>query len=83
MPAGAILGYLTDVPAEDNLAATMFFSAQYALAPRLLQKGDSFDAALGDFTRPGDFAALGRQHGLRLERDFGNGVALFRREAHR
>jgi hypothetical protein len=81
VPANAILGYLTDVPAEDTLATSMFLAAQYTLAPRLLQKGDSFDAVLGNFTRPGDFTSLGRQHGLRLENDFGNGVVLFRREA--
>ena len=80
--ANAILGYLTDVPAEDILATSMFLAAQYELAPRVLQKGDSFDAVLGNFTRPADFDSLGRQHGLRLERDFGNGVVLFRREAH-
>ena len=82
VPANAILGYLTDVPAEDILATSMFLAAQYELAPRVLQRGDSFEAVLGNFTRPADFASLGRQHGLRLERDFGNGVVLFRREVH-
>jgi hypothetical protein len=78
----AVLGYLTDVPAGDILATSMFLAAQYALAPRVLQHGDSFEIVLGNFTRPADFASLGRQHSLRLERDFGNGVVLFRREAH-
>jgi hypothetical protein len=80
--ANSILGYLTDIPTEDVLATSMFLGAQYELAPRILQKSDSFDAVLGNFTRPADFASLGKQHGLRLERDFGNGVVLFRREAH-
>jgi hypothetical protein len=78
--ANAILGYLTDIPTEDILATSMFLAAQYELAPRILQKSDAFDAVLGNFTRPADFASLGRQHGLRLDRDFGNGVVLFRRE---
>jgi hypothetical protein len=82
VPAGATLGYLTDLPAEDNLSYAMFLIAQYHLAPRLLQKGSSNEMVLGNFTRPADFAALGRQQGLRMERDFGNGVVLYRREAH-
>jgi hypothetical protein len=83
VPADAILGYLTDAPAEGTLASSMFFAAQYALAPRLLQKGDSYDLVLGNFTKPADFASVGKQHGLRVERDFGNGVVLFRREGAR
>ena len=82
VPAGAVLGYITDVPQEDPLAASMFFVAQYMLAPRILRQSDAPDLVMGNFTRPGDFAAVGRQHGLQLQRDFGNGVVLFRREAH-
>ena len=81
VPAAAILGYLTDAPAADTLATAMFLSAQYDLAPRILQKSDASDVVLGNFTKPADFASIGRQHGLRLERDFGNGVVMFRREA--
>jgi len=82
VPAGAILGYLTDLAPDDNLGYAMFLAAQYNLAPRQLHKGTAGELVLGNFTRPGDFAAVGRQHGLRMERDFGNGVVLFRREAH-
>ena len=82
VPANAVLGYFTDIPAGEILATSMFLAAQYELAPRILQNRDSFDTVLGNFTRPADFTSLGRQHGLRLERDFGNGVVLFRREAH-
>jgi hypothetical protein len=52
LPADAILGYFTDVPAEEALATSMFFAAQYALAPRLLQKGDSLDLVLGTLPSP-------------------------------
>jgi hypothetical protein len=81
VPPDAILGYLTDVPADNTLNASMFFAAQYQLAPRLLQKDQSHDLVLGNFARPADFASLGQQHGLRIERDFGNGILLFRKEA--
>jgi len=78
----ATLGYLTDTPPEDPRAAPMFLVAQYYLAPRLLQKSTAYDLVLGNFMRPADFAALGRQYGLRVERNFGHRVVLFRREAH-
>ena len=81
VPPNAVLGYLADVPFEDTLGQSMYFAAQYQLAPRVLERTESADLVLGNFTRPADFAALGRAHGLRLERDFDNGVVLFRREA--
>ena len=81
IPEKAILGYLTDAVPGSVVGDAMFNGAQYVLAPRVLQRGAAFDLVLGNFTKPGDFAALGRAQGLRLERDFGNGVVLFRREA--
>jgi hypothetical protein len=81
IPEKAMLGYLTDAVPGSVVGDAMFNGAQYVLAPRVLQKGAAFDLVLGNFTKPGDFAAVGRAQGLRLERDFGNGVVLFRREA--
>jgi hypothetical protein len=81
VPENAILGYVTDVDEAQPLASSMLLAAQYALAPRLLQKGITRDLVLGNFTHPQDFAAFAQQRGLRLERDFGNGVLLFKKEA--
>jgi hypothetical protein len=81
VPAEAILGYLTDVPVDGTLGSTMFFAAQYALAPRVLQKTGAHDLVLGNFTKPGDYVSAGREHGLRVDHDFGNGVVLYRKEA--
>jgi hypothetical protein len=78
----AILGYLTDAEPGSAADDTLFRTAQYTLAPRLLQKKPSdSQQVLGNFTRPADFAAIGRQYGLNLERDFGNGVVLYRAQA--
>jgi hypothetical protein len=79
-PENAVLGYLTDVDLNAVAGQVMFNAAQYVLAPRLIRHDAESDWALGNFTRPADFAAAGRAHGLRVERDFGNGVVLFRRE---
>jgi hypothetical protein len=79
-PENAELGYLTDAPAGSVADGALFAGAQYALAPRLLQRYTAQDRALGSFGRPADFAEVGRAKGLRVERDFGSGVVLFRKE---
>jgi hypothetical protein len=81
IPEKAILGYLTDAVPGSVVGDAMFNGAQFVLAPRVLQKSTALDLVLGNFTKPADFAALGHSQGLRLERDFGNGVVLFRKEA--
>jgi hypothetical protein len=81
IPEKATLGYVTDAVPGSVVGDAMFNGAQFVLAPRVLQKSTALDLVLGNFTKPGDFAAVGRAQGLRLERDFGNGVVLFRKEA--
>jgi hypothetical protein len=80
VPPNAILGYLSDAAAGSVADSTMFTSATYTLAPRLVERGVRHEYVLGNFTRPADFAALGRGNGLRLQQDFGNGVVLFRKD---
>jgi len=77
----AVLGYLTDAAPGSVASDAMFLAAQYTLAPRLLEKRTTSKQVLGNFTRPADFAAIGHQYGLSLERDFGNGVVLYRSES--
>ena len=74
----AVLGYLTDAE-PGTLATVIFGTAQYALAPRLLEMDTQRDLVLGNFTKPLDFAGFGARYGLIVERDFGSGVVLFRR----
>lgn len=77
LPDNAVLGYMSD--AGGTLATVLYDTAQYSLAPRLLEKSTSADLVLGNFTRPADFAGLGSSYGLKIEHDFGNGVILYRR----
>jgi hypothetical protein len=74
VPENAVVGYLSD-PGDPRI-----LMSAYALAPRLIRLGAEPDWVVGDFARRTDFAALGRQYGLRVVRDFGNGVVLYRRE---
>jgi hypothetical protein len=80
-PETAVLGYLTDADPSSVIASAIFSGAQYVLAPRLLRQDASGDLVLGNFTRPGDYAAIGKSHGLQVDRDFHNGVVLFRKES--
>jgi hypothetical protein len=80
-PAGTTIGYITDLDPASTGAAAAFTGAQYVLAPLLLRKTPDAEVVLGNFSRPADFAAIGAQHGLQIERDLGQGVILFRRAA--
>jgi hypothetical protein len=80
VPEDAVLGYLTDVDVGIAGGWTMFNAAQYTLAPRILRQDTAQTRVLGNFAHPADFGAVGRQHGLTVERDFQNGIVLFRKD---
>ena len=83
VPPGAGLGYVTDLDPAQPAYAPAFLAAQYALAPRVLVFVDAQhqpEWAVGNFTKPQDFAAAGASKGYDLAGDFGNGVALFHRK---
>ncbi len=85
VPAGAVLGYISDMTLEERSAAPSSLAAPYALAPRLLvdlKPGREVRWVVGDFAKPADLQKIQAEHGLRLVRDFGGGLALFEREAH-
>ena len=84
VPPGSVLGYITDMPRTTQGGASAFRTAQYALAPRLLvdvQGKQSWDLAVGNFSRPRDYTAAGKPYGLLVVQDFGNGAVLFKRAA--
>jgi hypothetical protein len=86
LPAQGVAGYLgrTDTagrtPAEREASSLLDFKhyllAQYALAPLVLIESTEPDYVIGNFdpARPASTPA-----GFRIERDFGNGLVLFRR----
>jgi len=83
VPADARVGYITDLdPASDAYSAA-FLAAQYALAPRqmiVVGKGVDPDVAIGNFSKPQDYASAGASRGFEMTDDLGNGVILFRRK---
>jgi hypothetical protein len=81
IPEDAVLGYVNDLEPGSVPALAMFNAAQFTLAPRILRQDTAQTRVLGNFARPADFGALGRQQGLSIERDFQNGIVLFRRDS--
>jgi hypothetical protein len=73
------VGYITDAQPGSEADASLFLSAQYLMAPVLLVKGTNSGFVIGNFGKPAEFAAIGRSHGLRLVRDFGDGLVLYQR----
>jgi hypothetical protein len=80
VPENVVLGYFSNAQPGSALDQQMRLSAQYVLAPRLLETGTRPELVLGNLTGSADRAALGRVRGLRVERDFGDGVLLYRKE---
>jgi len=81
LPAGGVIGYLSDMPPGENVGAIALMAASYAVAPRAIVPVEKSQAewALGNFARPGNFAERGAQAGYRIVRDFGNGVVVYRK----
>ena len=78
---GEMVGYITDLPAGSVANTTAFLATQYALAPALLVSVDprvKFELAIGNFSRPQDFAAAGAAKGLEFVEEMGQGVVLYR-----
>lgn len=80
VPENAVLGYFSNAQPGSALDQQMRLSAQYVLAPRLLETGTRPELVLGNLTGSADGAAIGRARGLRVERDFGDGVLLYRQK---
>jgi hypothetical protein len=86
LPARGVVGYLgrTDTagrtPAERDASSLLDFKhyllAQYALAPVVLIESTEPDFVVGNFDGG---RAPSTPAGFRIERDFGNGLVLFRR----
>jgi hypothetical protein len=69
------LGYVSDLKPE----AAVVLGVQYSIAPRLLVVDAPHQLTLGNFSRPQDYAEVGRARGLSLVKEFPNGVVLYRK----
>jgi hypothetical protein len=77
-PSGEV-GYISDLRVHSDAGTPAFLAAQYAVAPRLLTPVEQSrpQYAVGNFSRPIDFAAAGAKAGYAVAADLGNGVVLY------
>jgi len=77
LPKRGLVGYIGDAATEDD-QETRRMLAQFALAPLIVVPGADQDFVVGDFTGPAA-VAKGRDLGLTVVRDLGDGLVLFAR----
>jgi len=81
-PEDATLGFITDIPEQnESVFQTLYYGAQYGLAPRLLERGTNHHYVLGVFTNELTVRPAMERDQLRLVKYFGKGVVLLQNEA--
>jgi hypothetical protein len=78
LPASTHVGYVTDDrPWVSDASTERFFLTQYVLAPVVVVPESTHEWVVGNFR---DVRTASVPRDLRVERDFGEGVVLFRRK---
>ena len=80
LPKSGVVGYLSDArgPMEKTRS---YYLAQYALAPVVIAQDTNHELVVGNCASALGVARLASASGLKVVRDFNNGVALLRRES--
>jgi hypothetical protein len=82
LPRDAVLAYVSDMRLGELAGTTAYLAAQYALAPRMVipaEENPAAEWAVGNFSKPSDYAAAGAKIGFTMVRDFGSGVIVYRK----
>ena len=82
LPPETVVGYISDLPLGADDWQVNFFGVQYALAPRLLvadSDGSKRQWVVGNFLKKPDLREIEKANNLKLVKEFGLGVYLFRR----
>jgi hypothetical protein len=78
LPPRGTVGYLSDTGGRQKNPKA-YFLTQYYLAPVVIAPDTAHELVVANFASSSAIATLAASHGLRIERDFSNGVALLRR----
>jgi hypothetical protein len=78
MPPRAVLGYVSDNPANNTQSQAEFYLTQYALAPAIVKATTEEHFVVANFHTNSPDAAMLRSKNLTLDRDFGNDVFIYR-----
>lgn len=78
LPPRGTVGYLSDTGGrQENPKA--YFLTQYFLAPVVVAPDTAHELVIANFASRSSIAILAASHGLTVEKNFSNGVALLRR----
>jgi hypothetical protein len=78
LPLRGTVGYLSDTGGRrENPKA--YYLTQYFLAPVVIAPDTAHEFVVANFASRSSIAILAASHGLRVEKDFSNGVALLHR----
>ncbi len=81
LPRGGLVGYISDsAPARGEIDREVFV-VRYTLAPLIVMEGTRYPYVIGNFHRLDPDLQTGQKQGLRLVKNLGNGVILFRSDA--
>ncbi|MGA2584408.1 MAG: hypothetical protein ABSG31_14115 [Tepidisphaeraceae bacterium] len=80
LPMDARLGYVSDLDATDQKARDAFYSAAYALPPRIVHWGTDEPLVIADLFDASKLPAICGENHLRVVRMFGPGLALLEAE---
>jgi hypothetical protein len=80
LPARGTVGYLSDTGRRQENSKD-YFLTQYFLAPVVIAPDTAHELVVANFASRAAIATLAASHGLCIEKDFSNGVALLRRQS--
>ncbi|HYW43392.1 MAG TPA: hypothetical protein VE959_11090 [Bryobacteraceae bacterium] len=81
VPEDAVMGFITDAPPTSDMFQTWYYVTQYALAPRLLERGPDRAWVLAMFANPYALRETAARYRLTLNRFLGPNIALLQNEA--
>jgi hypothetical protein len=80
LPAHGRVGYVSDLPLDQEEGGARHLQALYALAPLIVARDDgSPGPVVADLADPSALPSICRRAGLDITQDYGSGVALLRR----
>lgn len=80
LPAHGRVGYVSDLPLDQEEGDALHLQTLYALAPLIVARDDgSPGLVIANLARPSALPAICRRAGLETVRDFGSGLVLLRR----
>ncbi len=78
MPPRSVLGYVSDNPANNTQSQAEFYLTQYVLAPAIIKATTDEHFVVANFHNNTPDQAMLRAKFLKLDRDFGNDVFIYR-----